>query len=186
LLANRGISTHFGLGLVLLRSVTIRQIGSLYVLTQLLYVSRSTIPADSPALERDISQILSVSYMNNEKVGITGLLLFSGGFFCQLVEGPEAAVDDTFSRVENDSRHSEIKVLMRQPTDWVYLPGFPMGCAGIERSVDPIIAEAMTLRGWTSISEAAPTVLYSLLSRVPQSDLVMTDPSKLLDEDLSL
>lgn len=150
------------------------------MLIQLLYVSASDIKPDAPELEDAIANILSASYVNNQRAGVTGLLLYAGGYFCQLIEGEEAAVDAIYAKIASDNRHRNPNVLFRRPADWVYLPKFPMGCAGIERERDDLIADAAELRGWTSISDAAPVVLYSLLSRVPETDLVLQDPNALL------
>ena len=96
----------------------------------LLYRSRATRPLD----ERDLLPILTASLRNNARAGVTGLLLygppdapipadeddppstllvpFSGpGVFVQWLEGPEAAVRATYSRIHADSRHTGVEVL---------------------------------------------------------------------------
>lgn len=156
------------------------------MLTQLLYVSLSQLRPDDPALEAHIAEILSASYVNNERSGITGLLLYTGGYFCQLLEGEEAAVDAMYDKISVDPRHGRINLLFKRPTDWIFLPNFPMGCAGIESEPDSLIADAIHLKGWNNISEAAPAVLYALLHRVPQTDLVLQNPNILLSDELEL
>jgi hypothetical protein len=156
------------------------------VLTQLLYVSASDIVPDAPNLEDVIANILSTSYVNNQRDGVTGLLLYSGGYFCQLLEGEDRAVDTLYAKITQDTRHRDLNLLFKRPTDWAFIPRFPMGCAGIEREPDELIVDAVNLRGWTTVSEAAPVVLYALLNRVPQTDLVMQDPNQLLSTSLKI
>ena len=42
--------------------------------------------------------------------GITGLLVFNGTHFLQIVEGAEPAIDDLMGRLQRDPRHSAIEV----------------------------------------------------------------------------
>jgi hypothetical protein len=42
--------------------------------------------------------------------GITGLLIFNGTRFLQIIEGAESAVDDLLERLRRDRRHSALEV----------------------------------------------------------------------------
>lgn len=42
--------------------------------------------------------------------GITGLLVFNGTHFLQIIEGAEAAIDELVERLRRDRRHSAIEV----------------------------------------------------------------------------
>jgi hypothetical protein len=42
--------------------------------------------------------------------GITGLLLFDGARFLQIIEGAESAIDNLVERLRKDSRHSAFEV----------------------------------------------------------------------------
>ena len=42
--------------------------------------------------------------------GITGLLVFNGTHFLQIIEGAEPAIDDLLARLRRDPRHSGIEV----------------------------------------------------------------------------
>jgi Sensors of blue-light using FAD len=56
--------------------------------------------------------------------GITGLLIFNGTHFLQVIEGDEQAIDDLVERLRRDSRHNGFEVrdehLIDQPSfpDW--------------------------------------------------------------------
>lgn len=49
----------------------------------------------------------------NKSSSITGILLFNGTHFFQLLEGPEAAVNAVYSRICQDPRHHNLVELLR-------------------------------------------------------------------------
>jgi hypothetical protein len=80
-------------------------------LIQLIYVST----ASEELGAADLDRILDVSARNNSEKGITGLLLYAGGSFMQVLEGDETAVDTIFRQILQDPRHRDITVLDRAP-----------------------------------------------------------------------
>ncbi len=74
---------------------------------QLVYISTSR-RDNSGEFLRDI---LSTSRINNDRVGITGLLVSGGTRFLQVLEGPTKAVLETYERIERDSRHFATVIL---------------------------------------------------------------------------
>jgi len=90
----------------------------------LLYVSRMA-TADAGEIER----IRRQSQTNNERDGITGLLVFDGAAFCQLVEGPQAALVGLRQRLERDSRHVDMRVLHFGPSPARRFPAWRLGYA---------------------------------------------------------
>lgn len=74
---------------------------------QLVYISTCRGEV-SPELLRDI---LRVSRINNERDGVTGLLVSGGTRFLQALEGPERAVIETYGRILQDKRHFACVVL---------------------------------------------------------------------------
>ena len=65
--------------------------------------------------EASLVSILGVSRSCNERDEITGALICREDLYLQLLEGPEAAVDATFRRIEKDPRHANIRLLSRCP-----------------------------------------------------------------------
>lgn len=90
---------------------------------RLLYVSTAR-QAFTPA---DLDQILSVSRRNNEKAGVTGLLIVGGKRVLQVLEGPELAVRATFARIGKDPRHFAVVQLASGPITERAFPGWAMG-----------------------------------------------------------
>ncbi|MFN3273413.1 MAG: BLUF domain-containing protein [Paracoccus sp. (in: a-proteobacteria)] len=76
-------------------------------LTRLAYASNHGGIADDA-----LDDILRRSRTNNDKDGITGVLVVSDEEFVQLLEGPRTAVSRCFMRIMQDVRHHHIRVLL--------------------------------------------------------------------------
>jgi len=55
-----------------------------------------------------VDDILAVSRRNNNRSRVTGLLLFNGKRFLQLLEGPAVLVEESYARILKDDRHFAI------------------------------------------------------------------------------
>ncbi|WP_333809605.1 BLUF domain-containing protein [Flavobacterium sp.] len=64
--------------------------------------------------DEEINDLLKVSRNNNQKNGITGLLLYSDGNFMQILEGEKEAVEITYKKIVNDNRHRNIIVVANE------------------------------------------------------------------------
>jgi hypothetical protein len=80
-------------------------------LRQIVYISAALKPADE-AMLRDI---FGVSYRNNERRGITGLLLHVEGSFMQALEGDHHILDELMQRIARDRRHKSLSILTDEP-----------------------------------------------------------------------
>ena len=64
-----------------------------------------------PGIRHDeVESILSSARINNPLDGITGVLIFNGTAFMQIIEGGEAAVDSLAERLASDPRHSNMSI----------------------------------------------------------------------------
>ena len=78
-------------------------------LKQVIYVSEITdISSDS------LTDIYDISQKNNSESGISGCLLIGSNSYLQLLEGPEASVENLYSKIKVDSRHKKVKKLFEQ------------------------------------------------------------------------
>lgn len=59
-----------------------------------------------------VSQILRHTRERNRARAISGALVFDGERFCQLIEGPPDAVHALASRIVQDPRHVDLRVLL--------------------------------------------------------------------------
>ena len=80
---------------------------------QLAYISTSRRPVDQALLD----DILATSRRNNERCGVTGLLVSGGKRFLQVLEGPDQAVLTTYARIQNDARHFAFVLLSTKPVE---------------------------------------------------------------------
>ena len=74
---------------------------------ELLYISELS-PETPPT---SIADILTQARQVNKAKGITGLLLFDGEHFIQVLEGSREDVLEAMERIENDHRHCRVKRL---------------------------------------------------------------------------
>jgi Sensors of blue-light using FAD len=90
---------------------------------QVIYASAAAVPFTEGAL----STLLLRARANNERLGVTGLLLFHEGSFLQVLEGDQAALESLFSTISGDKRHDHIvKLLAREVADRQFA-GWNMG-----------------------------------------------------------
>ncbi len=81
-------------------------------LKHLIYFSKPTI------LDYEtIKNILTISRLNNSKTGLTGSLIYRSDLYFQFLEGPPDAVNDTYSKIQIDGRHSEIHKIHEDMTN---------------------------------------------------------------------
>jgi len=80
-------------------------------LHRIIYVSRSLLRGDEAQVAAELRRILAVSRRNNASEGLTGALLLGPGSFAQVLEGPMAAVENAFERIQDDPRHADLVVL---------------------------------------------------------------------------
>lgn len=91
---------------------------------QLVYTSRAKTRFSARALQ----SLVAGCYMRNTERGITGVLLYGGGRFIQLLEGEKHVVESLYTnKIARDPRHIDCKVLTRQDTDARLLPNWRMG-----------------------------------------------------------
>ena len=108
-------------------------------LHRLVYCSRNAIADAHDDVEREVEHILTASRRNNPRDGVTGALLYSEGCFAQVLEGPLAAVERTFERIQCDFRHADVVVLesrradARMFGDWSMAYGGALGAQAAAR-----------------------------------------------------
>jgi hypothetical protein len=77
---------------------------------RVVYVSSAV----EPFSEEELSELLNTSRRNNHKSGITGMLLYDGGNFMQILEGPKPEVTAVLAKIHGDSRHRGLITLMEE------------------------------------------------------------------------
>lgn len=82
-------------------------------LKTLTYTSRARLDL----ADRDLGDIHQTARHLNALDGVTGLLLFDGSRFLQIIEGGEAAIDNLVERLRRDPRHSAFEVRDERPVE---------------------------------------------------------------------
>ena len=120
-------------------------------LISLIYSSR----ASEHFREHEIPDLLHAVRIANAKQEITGMLLYIGGSFLQVLEGQPDSVDAAFGRIVKDTRHTQSQLIARESVTERAFEGWTM----MHTTLDP--AEAGELIGETGFfsSTAWPTEL---------------------------
>lgn len=81
---------------------------------QLAYLSFATSEFDSGSVESGIDSILHTARAFNKENNITGMLLYKGGIFLQILEGDQAVIEKLYEKIGTDGRHRKLKLLISQ------------------------------------------------------------------------
>jgi hypothetical protein len=94
------------------------------MLVRLLYASRGR----DTISDEMIASILTQSRKNNPETGVTGVLcVCHGGVFLQALEGGRAEVNQLYSKVLRDDRHTEVTLLEYAEISERQFSGWRMG-----------------------------------------------------------
>jgi hypothetical protein len=80
-------------------------------LIHLIYASSATQEFGTEQL----TDLLRQSREANERVGLTGMLLYSDGNFFQVLEGEPEEVDELYEKLHQDKRHTQLTLIIREP-----------------------------------------------------------------------
>ncbi len=94
----------------------------------LIYVSTSV----KLLSDEELLDILKVSRENNSGKDITGLLLYKGGNFMQVLEGPDESVEAIYKKIEADPRHKDLTILSREQISTRQFPAWQMAFQNLD------------------------------------------------------
>jgi Sensors of blue-light using FAD len=80
----------------------------------------------------ELAELLTTARRHNTEAGLSGMLLYCGQSFLQLLEGGSAAVDSTYARISADDRHSNIRLLSDAEVATRMFPDWTMGFEHID------------------------------------------------------
>lgn len=80
------------------------------------------------SIELNIIDIVETAQQMNPKFGITGVLFFNQGLFMQVIEGEKAHLDQLMANIKQDPRHTDLRVLLDEPTNGRGFPAWNMDC----------------------------------------------------------
>ena len=143
-------------------------------LHRLVYYSRNRLSGVSEAVADQIPSILATSQRNNGPVGITGALMFNAGCFAQVLEGPQAEIEATFERIQQDDRHGDVSLLDFSPIQRRSFPNWSMGYVGASQADGAKFAGIADESGFDPskmTGERLHEILYSLTLEEEQAEL---------------
>lgn len=111
------------------------------MLSSLIYVSRSLISRS--AQQTEIEAIVSTSTERNARLAVRGALIFTEQHFAQLLEGPEAAIDELMLRIGRDPRHDRVIVIERKPIDSYHFADWGLAYWGSASYMDQKISAVL-------------------------------------------
>lgn len=82
--------------------------------------------------ETQLLDLLNTAKSNNEEVGITGMLLYKGGNFLQVLEGEKEAVESLYNKIRKDPRHKSVMTIFVRPLKERVFGDWKMGFANLD------------------------------------------------------
>jgi|TARA_R110002012_G_scaffold257437_2_gene437676 hypothetical protein len=148
-------------------------------LYRLVYYSRNHVSFDDSLFTASVDDILARSRANNARDAITGALLFNAGCFAQVLEGPLGKVEQTFERIQQDERHSDVSLLGLDPIEHRSFPNWAMGFVGLSD------VDAVRFARVNSVSGFDPSRLDGDQIHMLLRDLTLEEESQSFDWPVS-
>lgn len=79
-------------------------------LKRIKYISRYALPLS----REEIAHLAQAASRKNARLGVTGVLMTSGGIFFQILEGPPETVDGLYAAITRDRRHTDVLLLSEE------------------------------------------------------------------------
>ena len=98
-------------------------------LINLIYASSAT----QAFTEEELLTLLNQARANNTRLNVTGMLLYRGGNFLQVLEGGRTVVKDLFQKIAKDPRHREIIAFSERPVSQRHFGDWSMGFQNLDR-----------------------------------------------------
>ncbi|UAB78475.1 BLUF domain-containing protein [Erythrobacter sp. SCSIO 43205] len=84
----------------------------------------------------EVNAILETCARNNAEQDVTGLLLYNGRNFLQLLEGQGERLDRLMSVIETDKRHSGVLVMHKDDVEQRVCPDWAMKLIAISEAIE--------------------------------------------------
>jgi hypothetical protein len=78
-----------------------------------------------------LTDLLQKARAENERLHLTGMLLYSDGNFFQVLEGEPDAVDAMYKKLHLDKRHHQLTSILREPIANRYFADWSMGFSSV-------------------------------------------------------
>ena len=116
----------------------------------------------------ELVTLLELARERNAAAGLSGMLLYSGQSFLQMLEGDDAALDATYDRILVDERHMNLRLLKDAQVNVRMFPDWTMGFEHVD---DEDLAEE--LDGFTAAIRY-PLVNPDLITNAGVAETLLT------------
>lgn len=116
--------------------------------------------------EEAVNGVLKSAAKNNPPLGITGLLVFGGGVFAQILEGPEQAVLRKYVQIATDMRHHNCRIVYITTTQERIFKDISMAALEAQPMEMEHIAELDARRHETVPADAFTDLMHVFFSRI--------------------
>jgi hypothetical protein len=138
-------------------------------LVSLVYVSFAN---DKNLSEIELGEILTKARENNQKLNVTGMLLYRNGFFIQALEGEESVVMPLYEKIKQDPRHRSVLQIFKNNVRNRSFEDWSMGFQYVENrdlaaleGFNNFLDKPFTSDFFRSNPSQAQTLLYSFKQR---------------------
>ena len=88
--------------------------------------------------QETLLQLLNTARSRNEKLGLTGFLLYANERFMQVLEGRESCVREVFESILRDHRHTKVQRLRFEEREYRDFPEWKMGFLNLDNAGDDV------------------------------------------------
>ena len=81
----------------------------------------------------ELAELLRAAREKNDRLGLTGMLLYAEGSFFQVLEGRAEVVDPLYVKIESDKRHDHVTKIIREPIPHRFFDDWSMGFYKVSR-----------------------------------------------------
>ena len=92
-------------------------------LLEVIYVSEAT----RPMSDADLVSLLRHARSRNQRLNVTGMLLYEDGRFIEVLEGEEANVRRVFGEIQDDARQTNLETERFEQIPFRHFPDWTMG-----------------------------------------------------------
>jgi Sensors of blue-light using FAD len=116
----------------------------------------------------ELPELLHRARLKNQQHLLTGLLLYAGHQFMQVLEGPEPALSALYSTIQADPRHTSVHMLSYEPIEIRAFPDWRMAFAPTDAVVLEQATGYLRLAAVPGFAAHPPQVLWQLLRHFAQ------------------
>lgn len=128
---------------------------------QIIYTS-AALPSATLA---DFKSIAEHARESNQKVDVTGILLYSDGVILQVLEGAKDTVEPLYDKIRRDRRHSSVMRMISRSAEHREFPQWSMGFAQMGKEHVSELAFILTKDSLVTALPPVPSTELSVLSK---------------------